>query len=36
VIEPGPGALEGFSRQVVGDEPIVLINLLRYWPHADG
>ena len=30
IIEPGPGALEGFSREVADDEPIVLINLLRH------
>jgi len=30
VIEPGPSAVEDFSRQVAEDEPVVLINLLRY------
>ena len=35
IIEPGPSALEGFSREVADDEPIVLINLLRYRQQAD-
>ena len=33
--EPGPGALEAFTRHVGDGEPMVLINLLRYRQRAD-